>query len=318
MGIRIAWADAAGKKIGDGKYGNILKDAGLNWTVEKEPIYFQDGNKKIAVNGRYAMVRSDNKHAIGLVGNDYTAFQNHQLLDWANGLREFVDVQFHSAGELHGGKRVWLMLRLDEKAWKWNGGEVFPRFFLGNAHDGSKTLTLTPSTIDVICQNALNMAFKNVAMVDGFRIHHGAEIVHKAREAQKLVIQCSEAWKETRRDLDVLAHFPVKPGIVDTLLEEVFGKIEKDASKAKVTRRKNLKDSVMDVYNGDHGKTARGENLWNAFSAVTEIIDHESPFHSESDGEAVSEAHARFESNVLGVNAKRKAQLFDFALSIAK
>src|SRR5260370_32626152 len=52
---------------------DLLDAAGLNFQVEKRPVFLADGR---AIPEKFATVRSDNGDALGIVGKRYTIVQN--------------------------------------------------------------------------------------------------------------------------------------------------------------------------------------------------------------------------------------------------
>lgn len=69
-----------------------IKYAGLDYTVEKRPLFTIDGNNNAFSNGEaipdievpnyFATVRADNDEVLGVVGNDYEVVQNVNAFDF--------------------------------------------------------------------------------------------------------------------------------------------------------------------------------------------------------------------------------------------
>ena len=57
---------------------NVLENTNTNWTVRKEPLVSQVGNKPTSI---YGIFRSDNGQFLGNVKERYTCYQNHEMLD---------------------------------------------------------------------------------------------------------------------------------------------------------------------------------------------------------------------------------------------
>ncbi len=318
--MRINWAEKAGKVAGKiiKSATEMLQISGMDWEVEKVQNHIHDikTGKLIKNENSFAMVRKDTGDILGDVGRIYKPFQNWQLANWADSLREFADVSVSNCGEFGGGKRVWISLNLnDTKEWNFSGLKVFPKFFLGNSHDGSKNLTLHPSTFDPICANTLEMLFKEKVMVDGFRIRHTSEINENAEIARKLILNCNAAWKEMQEDLTRMASFTAPRSVIDDLIAEVWGNpAEIKEGKAKTIFDRNHA-AVMSIRASRQGE--RGNSLWADFSAITEVMDHESTIKIGEGDSKKNESEVRFESNNFGRVAKEKANLFKFALEYA-
>ena len=81
----------------------MMKAAGLDWTVEKIPTYATIGGKKVQMD-RSALVRSSDNTVFDLVPNDWNEVQNHEAFEF---YREWVEnggMEMHTAGSLDNGR----------------------------------------------------------------------------------------------------------------------------------------------------------------------------------------------------------------------
>lgn len=110
---------------------DALKLAGLDWTVERTPIY--DVNGKVIPNWG-ANMRSSDHSVLGIVGNQYTILNNAEAFAFTDALVG-EGVTYETAGSLRSGRQVWLLARMPET--QILGDKVEPYICFTNTHDGT-------------------------------------------------------------------------------------------------------------------------------------------------------------------------------------
>lgn len=166
------------------------EQAGLNWDVEKRPLWYQldeldeNGNPQYAMMpGRYATVRKTDQAPLGDVADEYVIFQNmdgFKLLDEVFA-EVGIEVKYTTAGSLRGGKQVFMTARLPKEVTIGRLGRRFGRagdviwqyLMLTSGHDGRTALDITPTNIRPVCMNTVNAALRN-------RDQYGARLTHIA------------------------------------------------------------------------------------------------------------------------------------------
>jgi phage/plasmid-like protein (TIGR03299 family) len=133
-----------------------LESLGLNWSVlESESLtatFSGDPTPVDCSNERKALLRSDTRTVLGVVGKQYHPLQNLTLASLADGLAEGEGApRVDSAGSLAGGRKVFIGLRGETTVI--GGDEAFTYLVLANSHDGSGALRIHPSTTRVVCAN---------------------------------------------------------------------------------------------------------------------------------------------------------------------
>lgn len=88
-----------------------LRLAGLDWTVEQEPVYTEHNEM---VKGYKANVRSSDRRVLGVVSDRYKVVQNTDAFSFTDELLG-NGVKYETAGSLQEGKRVWLLARLPKE-----------------------------------------------------------------------------------------------------------------------------------------------------------------------------------------------------------
>lgn len=168
---------------------SMRKAAGLDWQVVKQPLFTIPvvGTGYLAVDSRVAIVRDTDNAVIGTVGATYQPIQNSELFDFADALLATGEVvKFETAGSLNGGRVVWALASVPERAITIDGdpqGQIMPYLVLSSGHDGLRALSAAFSPVRVVCQNTLNMALKGAR--DTFVIRHTVNAMPKVEAARK-------------------------------------------------------------------------------------------------------------------------------------
>lgn len=306
--------DIAGRTTKD----DILRDAGLDWTVQLStglhaPCLVTDGH----TTSKRATVREDNGRVLGIVGKDYQIVQNEELVYMAQAITHNTNMKITNAGELRGGERVWLAVQADSIEIGNRGGDtIHPYLLLTNGHDGLNSLGGTPTSVRVICENTLNFAIKS-----GRKAGHFISIRHKGDMASKidgLTATLGEFYTRTREFSDQANWMSVQ-SVDKSSLTEFFNKAYSIVAKPVEWNPLNKKEER--AYNKKLGTFAKwyqtfdkeadmfGANLWTAFNAVTNWIDHNTSFRGDN------KVENRFTSNLFGTNADKKEELFRYTLT---
>ena len=91
--------------------------AGLNWDVEKQPIYIKDpknSNNMVQVDDQYAIVRKDTGMFFATCGRVYRALQNKEAFSFFDSIVGTKAAMYHTAGALFDGKKIWLLAKLPD------------------------------------------------------------------------------------------------------------------------------------------------------------------------------------------------------------
>lgn len=135
------------------------KAAGLAHKVHSSPVHYMDDEGVMQLNGdRNVLYRSDNKKALGVVGNRYNVVQPSTILDFFKVLAENNHFTLEVAGALNGGKRIWALARVGEGAPVVGHDVVLPYILLATSYDGTMATVAQPTTVRVVCNNTITMA----------------------------------------------------------------------------------------------------------------------------------------------------------------
>lgn len=257
----------------------VLQATGLNWTVEKQPIYLQNGN---AINDAYATVRKDNNACLGVVGNKYSVLQNHEAIEsiyeagkevfnkdtglehpWNNAstLGNFGNI---GGGSLKEGKAVFIQLELPEM---YIGKSDVKRFItVTNKHDGTGSLGFGTTNQVVCCSNTFAIANKALG-----KIRHTASMQQRIDDAVKALRVALDFENRQVEVFNKAANIQFNNNHVRSVMETLFGKANLDNPNASTRLKNQVKEFALDV---DTSVVEQGETIWSLFNAVTRYTNH--------------------------------------------
>lgn len=312
-----------------------------NWDLKARPIYTEfaiardadpngdtvDTRKRVEIPEKIAIVRATDHSVLGVVGKDYQIIQNEVLFDFVDALTtlEGNEARWHSAGSLRGGSRVWALLDMPSSGFTIGNekDKIIPYLLINNAHDGSASCKVLPTTVRVVCMNTLSAALDGRYKELAVNIRHSGDVKHKVAEAQLMLAKASNMFKAFEEIGNNLAAVKVTRDAYEHLINELFPPLEDDASKAAVTRRNNnvemlttaVKQEValLPQYTLTSQAGVKNFNYWEMLNGVTRFADHKKLVQvgKRDAGEA------RFESNFLGSNAEFKEKASRLILDMA-
>lgn len=255
--------------------------SGLTWEVTKRPVFFQPygdaypGNYAKMEN-QFVLTRSDTNAGLGVVGKDYTVYQNSQMWDFIRTFLSNHGAKLDTAGSLKMGRRTWVLAKGD--SFSPIGDDTVELYFLfSNSFDGSQSIQVAFVPVRVVCQNTLNMAITGSQGV--YRVRHTASSVNYLDEVQEAL---RLAGKYTGNLVDALQWFASVPvrdqNVVEfatqILFPEKVVKIETARSKRTETNRAKAIDTFMELYYGVGAGVGLPGTGYGLFNAITEYADH--------------------------------------------
>lgn len=266
-----------------------IKAAHLDWQVEARPLYFESEQltradkhlpKWLPINRR-ALVRDDTEDLLAVVSDDYEIFQNTEAFRFMDALIADGQAKYDTAGALHGGKWVWLLIKLNPEDFKKRPNDKVDHYcLLSNNFGQHEVITIRQCLMRVVCWNTWTAALNERQAV--FRIPHRGNIqsqVDTAREALGLVT------KEMRA--------------LEKVLDEIRGikmnEREVEGFSYKVSPEREPEQEAI-RYLFKNGIGCEGKNRYDAWNAVTQLTTH----HLGARGSDEKKAESRLKSVVRG------------------
>lgn len=257
----------------------MMKAAGLNWTVSKRPVFLEGGKE---VPAQYALCRDTDDKFLSMVGATYKPVQNEEVLDFFKRFTKAGHMKMETAGSLAGGQFVWALAKLDAGFKLGRNDEVQGHLLLCQPHIRGKALLFQTTAIRVVCWNTLTFAV-GADLKGGksaFRMSHSTAFTDEVKEKAVIALGLATDQMETFKDMTVVLS---RKKATKEKVEEYFCEVLKhDPKKAKekIDGSKREPNSLpkfreaLEYAPGATISTAAG-TWWGALNAVTYVIDHE-------------------------------------------
>lgn len=294
--------------------------AKLDWEVQKEPTFTQDGMQALA----YAIRRRDNGVIVGSVGDQYTPFQNKDAFRFMDAAVGEGLASFHTAGSLKNGRTVWCLCRLpgdlgtaEDKVQKYG--------LLVTSHDGSKAVTFMLTPTRVVCWNTLNLALgaangRGVKPENGFKARHSRMVFERVADAKRLIAEAEGRLAEFDAQSKRLVLTPFSDDDFRRMILQLYpppAEAIQSGKRADVpTHRQNAWASMFTSFKVGPGAdlpTAKN-TAWGAVNAVADFVDHHRPTRAPSED---LRGERRMESILWGSGAAVKQRAAEIVMEYA-
>ena len=152
------------------------------------------------IDGKQAIVRSDNRHVMGIFESGYVC---HQYAEWlltsvANILDDELSIS--SAGLLRGGAIAWVEVSIPESISTPEGVEFRPNLLATTSFDGSTATTFKRTITATVCDNTRDLALSEPGQqVKVKHSRHSRLKLAPAREALAMVHQTERSVRSRSR-----------------------------------------------------------------------------------------------------------------------
>jgi len=291
--------------------------AGLDYITELESMVTLSG---LPVSGRYAVVRADTRDVLGTVGGGYRPIQNHEAFGFLDALVAEGKLEYHTAGALGLGERVWMLAKLPGSIVVKDVDLTDKYLLLSNSHDGQQAMRVHYTAIRVVCQNTLSRATR-LAGDGGAWIAHRGDLTAKFGEAQRLLGLAERFYDDLEERITRLANFyPTCPQVRAFIAELYPDPTPRDgqpeATDRAVKAVVKTRAAIEGLFEGGLGNAEDGirHTGWALVNAVTEYVDHHRTGSGTDDREKQKK---RLEANWFGQGAALKSEAFDYACEMA-
>lgn len=163
-----------------------IEYAGLNFEVQKRPIFTQQDDNQQEIQTHFATVRTDTQQVLGVVGKRYTIVQNADAFTFFDSIVGGGDgIQYETAGALGNGERIFITAKLPSYIRVANDDLVEQYIFLTTSHDGSGSIQAAFTPVRIVCNNTLNAALKDCSNM--VTIRHTSSAHEQLKTAHKVM-----------------------------------------------------------------------------------------------------------------------------------
>lgn len=296
----------------DVKSAAMIKAAGLDWEVRLDRLMTDDR----VVTTHKAVVRRDTKQVLGVVGNAYRPVQNRTAFDFLDTVVANGDVQYHTAGALGGGERVWVLAKLPGVMSPVKGDAVEKFLLFSNSHDGGGALRVMFTPIRVVCQNTLNAAIGQFNKKEGVAIRHVGNMDSKIDAAAQALGLARKFYDAVEQSFAKMAGFKISYTQAQAVLDGIFPIKETDRqTRESMVGNAGIQHKILDLSQKGRGSDLPGVKgtAWGLYNAITEYVDHERTTTGKTPDQ---KAENRLRSQWFGSGAALKSRAFDSVMAL--
>jgi len=281
----------------------MMKKAGLDWTVNKVDSFIEVDGERIPT-GQQSLVRSSDNKILTNVGGDWNPVQNSEAFEFFSEYVLAGDMEMNTAGSLKGGSNVFALAKVKDSFTILGEDQVDSYLLFSNPHQYGKAIDVRFTPIRVVCHNtltfSLNSASKNFVKLN----HRSVFDADQVKETLGIAHDKFSKYKEMAEFLST------RKFTVESLVQfynDVFPYTHKDAE---VKTIKDLSKTARDAY--EVLETQPGANFgegtwWQALNSVTYLTDHKLGRNADT----------RMQSAWFGVNQSRKIKAANKAVEYA-
>lgn len=246
-----------------------IKAAGLDWEVGLKPMIAVDGMEMYDAIGYRAVMRSDSHGILGVVGTSWKPLQNRDAFRFFDPFIEAGAAEYHTAGSLKEGQKVWVLAKLQGEPMEIAKGDVVEKYLLlSNSHDGRYAVNVRFTPVRVVCWNTLTMA-EGDGSAPYLKVYHRGNLTDTMEKVREVVDLTHRTFAATAEQYRLLARRNVQN--LEKYIKTALGKDEEGHGKTPYALPK-----IQELFEGGRGQSnpaIRG-TLWAAYNAVTEWVDH--------------------------------------------
>lgn len=282
---------------------DAIRLAGLDWRVERVGLADVDAPGLRFGPDHAAIVRTDTRDVLGIVGGRYTPIQNDEKFRFFDPIVRSGRATLETAGALGRGEKVWVLAK-SVTAEVVPGDPVESYLLLAGSHDGTSAITVLPTGVRVVCQNTLGVALSGKE--PRLTIRHTASASRRLEDAGRVMAQSEAAFGETVERWKFMAGRRIDPRAFSKAL------IPDAPEGTSNTRRENARAAILESYEVAPGAGKARGSAWAAYNAATHWISHKRPSERAS---AEDTARATWLPSGSGTQLRERA--FKIALEMA-
>jgi len=310
----------------------MLKAAGLDWTVSKRPVYYADKPntwnlndprgeaEMLRAHDHYVVVRDTDNRVLSHCGEGFVPFQNHETMSFFKKFTEAGHMEMDTAGSLSDGERIWGLAKIKKGFTLAGGDEVEGYLLMANSHKVGSAMTIMFTPIRVVCNNTITMALNQEGLTGKFRVLHLQMFDEEIMQAAETALGISgEQMTQFQQQSEFLAKQKATKDQVDNFIAELFQpKLLVERGKSNEANLPPLHEefsktsqSILEAIETSpgHDKASAKGTWWGALNGVTYVMDHQK--------RAKTRDHA-LTSTWFGNNAQVKRKALTKALEYAK
>ena len=252
----------------------ILSANGLDFTIEKAPMFAMDKNGNQVPSEYFGLINSKTNEVINTVKEGYTVSQNSEVVELVlRGIEPFGnDISVTKGGSLNGGRRMFLQLAIngDGKV----GNDTIKKYItIIDSNDGSTGLSVGIGDFTMSCSNQFFKFYKSGQS----KFRHTASLERRIKEIPFLI---ETALSESMNQIKIYNQFAsteVSRDLANKMVKHLLG-FDKvytsvETLSEKSTRSINKMEALYSAI--EREMNSKGDTLWGLHSGITYYTTHE-------------------------------------------
>ena len=311
----LPWLMSSYTQVPEGitRIQDALELGQLTWEVGKRNIRTMDGTP---VPDYQAVIRTDTKAVLGVVGRKFEPLQNLDALSPVDALLGESGGSIRAVGPLNGGRRVFVAIDLNRQVTVPGDltTSVNAWMIVANGHDGSLALSLNVLEHVVRCTNILVALARSATW--RIRLIHRPGIEAKYRQAHQAIGQVNGYLDQSNDLKSDLAARHVTDGQARRIISAAFPERKPQEGRDVPLGRPVQFDQAWALWQSSPTIPDDLRNTaWGAVQAVTEYVDHGTDWRG---GERGGISDRRMNALALGASRSdgQKSRAIEAALSL--
>jgi phage/plasmid-like protein (TIGR03299 family) len=287
-----------------------IVEAGLDWKVELKEIAWKHvtsgGNENYTdIPNRRCLVRKTDNKPLALVSGQYEPLQNRDAFKWFDGIVKNGKATYETAGSLQGGKKIWVLAKLNDGMEIVKGDNVRRYLLLANGHDGKTSILVQPTPIRVVCENTLNASL-GAGLVNS--IWHQGDIKRKMDRVKRALGLAEQEFDKKKETYMEMARFAVNDIKIGTYVHSLIPNANEEATDRVKRSVTVAQERIWDLHETGQGTDIPGVRgtMWGLYNAAIEYGDYDMPKKVRDLGNY----------QLFGQGAQFKKRAFDKALEL--
>lgn len=278
---RRAWYETQGITLENVTSLDVaLKLSGLDFEVEKKPVYFnstfgmtnETGKnlppKFTKIEGQFTTVRTDTMQPFGVVTDAYEILQNRDAFDFLDSL-VMEGAKFETAGFFKkNGAASYITMSTEPMTIL--GDEFDPFMMISNGHDGGSAVKVCLTAIRAVCRNTAILALKKASSL--VTVQHSKKMYDKLLVAQEVLLANTKYMEELKIVAEELAVKPFSEEAFEALARKLYP-IEEEQSEIIQIRNLAQIEHLLRAYKQDDLQNFNG-TAWKCIQAFSDAESH--------------------------------------------
>lgn len=310
----------------DASIDDWRRAAGLDWEIRKGELRYETDDGELLEGGdlrRSVLYRSDTKAPLSIMSTDgYHVVQPADILQFIGEAVEAMGWKMETAGSLNGGRKIWALANIGEQYTLPGGDTVKGYLMAATACDGSMASDFGFTTIQVVCDNTLQIAHHKKEGQPRVKAYHYCALDIAAVKRDLGI--AGNAWGGFIEHAKRLAATRLTRDTAIQVLRKVYARPADDSganpviegTAVRVSDEQFIQESmyarrILQLYEGagiGAQLASQAGTAWGLVSACTEFYDRHSIART---------ADNRLNSAWFGGGASKKQEIFDACLELA-